>query len=113
LVARQLAAHTKSQAPIFVIPARKSRGWRRIMSQIGNRSRHHQASKTVATKLAASQRVAVRVVAIPAILAALTALAQIYDSICGKGDLWAVFVAVGITAWWITIVTYLSDRRRR
>ena len=64
-------------------------------------------------QLAARQRLAVRVMTLPAVLAALAALVQIYDSVSGKGSLWNVFVSVGITAWWVTIAIYLSERRGR
>jgi hypothetical protein len=83
------------------------------MTQIDERLRHRRASKAVAISVAARQRLAVRIIALPAVLAALAALVQIYDSVSGKGSLWNVFVSVGITAWWITIAIYLSDRRDR
>ena len=59
------------------------------------------------------QRLAVGVITLAAVLAALAALVQIYDSVSGKGSLWNVFVSVGITAWWVTIAIYLSGRRGR
>jgi hypothetical protein len=83
------------------------------MSRIDDQSQHRRASKAVAINLAARQRLAVRVIALPAVLAALAALVQIYDSVSGKGSLWNVFVSVGITAWWVTIAIYLSGRRGR
>jgi hypothetical protein len=83
------------------------------MTRIDERLQHHRASKVVAINLAARQRLAVRVVALPAVLAALAALAQIYDGVSGKGSLCNVFVSVGITAWWVTIVIYLRERRGR
>jgi hypothetical protein len=83
------------------------------MARIDERSRHRRASKAVAVNPAARQRLAVRVITLPAVLAALVALVQIYDSVSGKGSWWSVFVSVGITAWWVTIVIYLRERRGR
>ena len=83
------------------------------MARIDERLQHRRASKAVAINLAARQRLAVRVITLPAVLAALAALVQIYDSVSGKGSLWNVFVSVGITAWWVTIAIYLSERRGR
>jgi hypothetical protein len=83
------------------------------MARIDERLQHRRASKAAAINLAARQRLAVRVITLPVVLAALAALVQIYDSVSGKGSLWNVFVSVGITAWWVTIAIYLSDRRGR
>jgi hypothetical protein len=83
------------------------------MARIDERLQHRRASKAVAINLAARQRLAVRVFTLPAVLAALAALMQIYDSVSGRGSLWNVFVSVGITAWWVTIAIYLSERRGR
>jgi len=83
------------------------------MARIGERLQHRRASKEVAINLAARQRLAVRVITLSAVLAAFAALVQIYDSVSGKGSLWNVFVSVGITAWWVTIAIYLSDRSGR
>ena len=83
------------------------------MARIDERLQHRRASKAVAINLAARRGLAVRVITLPAVLAALAALVQIYDSVSGKGSLWNVFVSVGITAWWVTIAFYLSDRRGR
>ena len=83
------------------------------MARIGERLQHRRASKEVAINLAARQRLAVRVITLSAVLAAFAALVQIYDSVSGKGSLWNVFVSVGITAWWVMIAIYLSDRRGR
>jgi hypothetical protein len=90
-----------------------NRPWRTIMARIDERLQHRRASKTVAINLGARQRLAVRVITHSAVLAALAALVQIYDSVGGKGSLWNVFVSVGITAWWVTIAIYLSDRSGR
>ena len=83
------------------------------MAGIDERLQHSGASKAVTIDLAARQRLAVRVITLPAVLAALAALVQIYDSVRGEGSLWNVFVSVGITAWWVTIAIYLSERRGR
>ena len=83
------------------------------MARIGERLQHRRASMEVAINLAARQRLAVRVITLSAVLAAFAALVQIYDSVSGKGSLWNVFVSVGITAWWVTIAIYLSERRGR
>jgi len=83
------------------------------MARIDERLQHRRASKAAAINLAARQRLAVRVITLPVVLAALAALVQIYDSVSGKGSLWNVFVSIGITAWWVTIAIYLSDRRGR
>ena len=83
------------------------------MTRIDERSQHRRTSRAVAINLAARQRLAVRVITLSAVLAAFAALVQIYDSVSGKGSLWNVFVSVGITAWWVTIAIYLSERRGR
>ncbi|MBV8963079.1 MAG: hypothetical protein JOY97_08305 [Hyphomicrobiales bacterium] len=83
------------------------------MARIDERLQHRRASKAVAINRAPRQRLAARVITLPAVLAALAALVQIYDSVSGKGSLWTVFVSIGITAWWVTIAIYLSDRRGR
>ena len=83
------------------------------MSQIDEPLRqqmqHRQASKASAIDTAARQRLAVRVIAVPAMLAAVAAAVQAYDSVYGTGNLWNVFVSAGITVWWTTIVLYLRD----
>ncbi|MBV9115527.1 MAG: hypothetical protein JOY67_22170 [Hyphomicrobiales bacterium] len=83
------------------------------MARIDERLQHRRASKAVAINRAPRQRLAARVITLPAVLAALAALVQIYDSVSGKGSLWTVFVSIAITAWWVTIAIYLSDRRGR
>ena len=83
------------------------------MARIDERLQHRRTSKAVAINLPARQRLAVGVITLAAVLAALAALVQIYDSVSGKGSLWNVFVSVGITAWWVTIAIYLSERRGR
>ena len=83
------------------------------MVRIDERVAASQSLEAVAINLAARQRLAVRVITLPAVLAALAALVQICDSVSGKGSLWDVFISVGITAWWVTIAIYLSDRHGR
>jgi len=83
------------------------------MARIDEQLQHRRASKAVAINRAPRQRLAARVITLPAVLAALGALVQIYDSVSGKGSLWTVFVSIAITAWWVTIAIYLSDRRGR
>ena len=81
------------------------------MAQIDEQSRHRQPSRVVAIDMAARQRLAVRGMALPAVLAMFATLVQIYDSVSGKGSLWGAFVSIGIAAWWLTIAAYLSGRR--
>ena len=83
------------------------------MARIDERLQHRRAPKTVAMHLGARQRLAVGIITFSEVLAALAALVQIYDSVSGRGSLWNVFVSVGITAWWVTIAIYLSERRGR
>jgi hypothetical protein len=83
------------------------------MARIDERLQHRRASKAAALNLAARQRLAVRIISLSAVLAALAALVQIYDSVGGKGSLLNVFVSVGITAWWVTIAIYLGGRPAR
>jgi hypothetical protein len=83
------------------------------MARIDERLHDSRASNAVAIHLAARQRLGVRVITLPAVLAALATLAQIFDSVSGKGSLWSVFVSIGITAWWVTIAMYLSGRHGR
>ena len=83
------------------------------MAVIDERLQHRRASKAAALNLAARQRLAVRIISLSAVLAALAALVQIYDSVGGKGSMWDAVVPVGITAWWATIAIYLGVRPGR
>ena len=56
------------------------------MTQIDEQSRHRQPSRAVAIDMAARQRLAVRVMALPAVLAMFATLVQIYDGVSGKGS---------------------------
>ena len=83
------------------------------MAGIDERLQHRRGAKPLAIKLAARQRLAVHVITLPAVLAALAALVQIYDSVGGKGSMWDAVIPVGITAWWATIAIYLGVRPGR
>ena len=80
------------------------------MTQTDQRPLHRGTSRAITIGVAARQRVAVRVIALPALLAAFAALVQVHDGISGTGNLWSALVPAAITAWWITIAVYLSDR---
>jgi hypothetical protein len=83
------------------------------MARIDERLQRRGTSKTVTIDLGARQRLVVRVIALSAVLAALAALVQIYDSVGGKGSMWDAVIPVGITAWWATIAIYLGVRPGR
>ncbi|SDR58446.1 hypothetical protein SAMN05519103_06123 [Rhizobiales bacterium GAS113] len=83
------------------------------MAHTKERIQDARASKEMAVRLAARQRLAVRIMTLPAVLAALAALLQAYDSFEGIGSYWSVLVSVGAMLWWIIVAIFLSDRRPR
>jgi hypothetical protein len=80
------------------------------MRKTDQRSFNRATTRAITIGGAARQRVAVRVIAFPALLAAFATLVQIHDGISGKGNLWSALIPAAITAWWIMIAVYLSDR---
>jgi hypothetical protein len=83
------------------------------MAEIEKPSQQGRTPQVASAEMAARQRLAVRVITLPAALSALAALLQVYDRINGYGSTWEVFISIGVTSWWIAVAIYLSDRRGR